>query len=145
MLCSVEALGSLKRYTGEKPSHPICYLTLLLGRRTLSCRIPGVSRGQRGLQPNFLIRPGARGAGCPEPCPASFECLQGWRHHYRSGQPLPVLDHDSNFFLYWARISCAATWVHRVTSLVKSRLDHSFTNPIEFIWTVLSSFTVNWR
>lgn len=49
----------------------------------------------------------------------------------------------TSFSLYWARISCVATWMRCLPSLVKSRLDQSFTNPTEFIWTVLSSFTVN--
>ena len=124
----------------ERHTHPISYLALLVGRRTLSSRFPRVGRTLWGVQPNLLLRVGAVGTGCPEPCPACFDYLQGWRcHHHPCGKPVPVLDQDSSFSLCWARIFCVATWVHRLTSLMKSRFDHSFSNPIDFIWTALSS------
>lgn len=53
-------------------THPISYLTLLLGRKTFSCRILGFDRGLQGFQSNLLLGPGAVRAGCPEPCPTSF-------------------------------------------------------------------------
>jgi len=58
-------------------------------------------QGSAGLQPTLGLRAGAAGAGCPEPHPASFEHLQGWRCHAFSGQPVPGLGHlhCKNIFL----------------------------------------------
>lgn len=103
----------------------------------------GVDRDLQGLQPSLLLGPGAVAAGCPASCPASFAYLQGWRCCHYFEQPVPVLDCDFSFSWYWARISCMVTWVHCLTSLVKSRLDPSYTNAIEFISTILSNFIVN--
>lgn len=140
MLSDVETLRVFEvLYMGNLSTSPISYFQILLGRRTLTCSIPGGGQASSG----FPAQPPAWTSILPSQfciCPR-METL--WRHYHHFGQPVPEPDCDFSFSWYWVRISCMVTWIHCLTSLVNSRLDHSFTDPIEFIWTVISNFIVN--
>lgn len=143
MISDVEALRFLKCYTWETYTHPISYIPMLLGRGTLSCRIPGGGQGSSGFPAQPPAWTFCSGSRVPSVLPSQFCILQGWRSCHHFEQPVPGMECGFSFSWYWARISCVVTWVHCLTSLVKLRLDHNLTNPIEFIWTFVCNFIVN--
>lgn len=87
--------GFLKCYTWETYTHPISYIPVLLGRKTLSCRVLGGGQGSSG----FPAQPPA------------------WTMH--SGSRLPIIL-PSQFFMFprmeilppfWAACSRAWLWL----------------------------------
>lgn len=139
MLSDVEALGVFEvLYMRDISTSPISYFQVLR-EKDFELYHPW---GWTGIF-RFPAQPPAWTSILPSQFCISPRMETLWRHYHHFGQPVPEPDCDFSFSWYWARISSTVTWVHCLTSSVNSRLDHSFTDPIEFIWTVLSNFIVN--
>lgn len=80
-----------------------------LGWAVIICSFMGASRGLQ--DPNLCWRAGAAGADCPQPCPAGFEHLQGWRRHAAcSSSTVQIFSlHEARIFLVLTCACCLSS------------------------------------